>query len=81
MPPEFRQDLVFCTALHGHELGVFRAYGFRPDDARELAAEPGQPMSQKYTARVLRARAIELGCPVHAGPSSPGSSRTPTGSA
>jgi 2-polyprenyl-6-methoxyphenol hydroxylase-like FAD-dependent oxidoreductase len=65
VPPEFRQDIVFCTALHGHELGVFRAYGFRPEDARELAAEPGQPMSQKYTARVLRARAIELGAPVY----------------
>ena len=67
VPPAFRQDLVFATALHGHELGVFRAYGFRPEDARELAAEPGAAMSQKYTARVLRARAIELGCPVHAG--------------
>jgi 2-polyprenyl-6-methoxyphenol hydroxylase-like FAD-dependent oxidoreductase len=65
VPPEFRRDLVFCTALHGHELGVFRAYGFRPEDAHELAAEPGQPMSQKYTARVLRARAVELGCVVH----------------
>ena len=39
--PRFASDLVFCTALHGHELGVFRAYGFRPEDARELAAEPG----------------------------------------
>lgn len=67
VPPEFRRDLVFCTALHGHELGVFRAYGFRPDDARELAAEPGVPMSQKYTARVLRARALELGATLHAG--------------
>jgi 2-polyprenyl-6-methoxyphenol hydroxylase-like FAD-dependent oxidoreductase len=67
VPPEFRRDLVFCTALHGRELGVFRAYGFRPEDARDLAAEPGQPMSQKYTARVLRARAAELGCGVHTG--------------
>ena len=67
VPPEFRHDLVFATALHGHELGVFRAYGFRPEDARELASEPAMPMSQKYTARVLRARAQELGCPVHAG--------------
>ena len=67
VPSEFRRDLVFCTALHGHELGVFRAYGFRPEDARELAAEPGVPMSQKYTARVLRARAVELGCELHAG--------------
>ena len=67
VPAEFRRDLVFCTALHGHELGVFRAYGFRPEDARELAAEPGVPMSQKYTARVLRARAVELGCELHAG--------------
>ncbi len=67
VPPEFRRDLVFCTALHGHELGVFRAYGFRPDDAHELAAEPGAPMSQKYTARVLRARALELGAVLHAG--------------
>jgi len=67
VPADFRRDLVFCTALHGHELGVFRAYGFRPDDARELAAEPGVPMSQKYTARVLRARALELGCALHAG--------------
>jgi 2-polyprenyl-6-methoxyphenol hydroxylase-like FAD-dependent oxidoreductase len=67
VPPEFRRDLVFCTALHGHELGVFRAYGFRPEDAAALAAEPGQPMSQKYTARVLRARAAELGCAVHTG--------------
>ena len=67
VPPEFRRDLVFCTALHGRELGVFRAYGFRPEDASEIAAEPGQPMSQKYTARVLRRRAIELGCEVHTG--------------
>jgi hypothetical protein len=27
VPPQFRRDLVFATALHGHELGVFRAYG------------------------------------------------------
>ena len=67
VPPEFRHDLVFCTALHGRELGVFRAYGFRPEDAADLAAEPGMPMSQKYTARVLRSRAEELGCPVHTG--------------
>ncbi len=67
VPPAFRQDLVFCTALHGHELGVFRAYGFRPEDAEELASEPGAPMSQKYTARVLRSRAQELGCVVHTG--------------
>ena len=67
VPPEFRRDLVFCTALHGHELGVFRAYGFRPEDSRELASEPGAPMSQKYTARVLRSRAAELGCDVHTG--------------
>jgi 2-polyprenyl-6-methoxyphenol hydroxylase-like FAD-dependent oxidoreductase len=67
VPPEFRHDLVFCTALHGHELGVFRAYGFRPEDARELAAEPGQPMSQKYTARVLRERAAAVGAAVHTG--------------
>ena len=67
VPAEFRRDLVFCTALHGHELGVFRAYGFRPEDARELASEPGTPMSQKYTARVLRSRAQELGCVVHSG--------------
>ena len=67
VPPEFRHDLVFCTSLHGHELGVFRAYGFRPEDARDVAAEPGQPMSQKYTARVLRERAVELGCDVHTG--------------
>ena len=67
VPPEFRHDLVFATALHGQELGVFRAYGFRPEDARELASEPGVPMSQKYTAWVLRARAQELGCAVHTG--------------
>jgi 2-polyprenyl-6-methoxyphenol hydroxylase-like FAD-dependent oxidoreductase len=67
VPPEFRHDLVFATALHGHELGVFRAYGFRPEDARELACEPGAPMSQKHTARVLRSRAQELGCRVHTG--------------
>jgi glycine/D-amino acid oxidase-like deaminating enzyme len=40
VPPEFRRDLVFATVLHGRELGVFRAYGFRPEDARELACTP-----------------------------------------
>jgi 2-polyprenyl-6-methoxyphenol hydroxylase-like FAD-dependent oxidoreductase len=61
VPPEFKHDLVFCTSLGGHELGVHRAYGFRPEDAHDIAAEPGQPVSQKYTGRTLRARAVELG--------------------
>jgi 2-polyprenyl-6-methoxyphenol hydroxylase-like FAD-dependent oxidoreductase len=67
VPPEFRHDLVFCTALRGHELGVYRAYGFRPEDARHLATEPAQPLSQMFTNRVLRARARELGAHVAEG--------------
>lgn len=67
VPPEFQHDLVFCTALSGKELGVFRAYGFRPEDARELAAERGQPVSQKYTGRMLRRRAQELGAEILTG--------------
>ena len=67
LPPSFQQDLVFCSALYGQELGVFRAYGFRAEDAEPLAAEPGQPLSQKFTNVVLRRRAEELGTPVATG--------------
>jgi 2-polyprenyl-6-methoxyphenol hydroxylase-like FAD-dependent oxidoreductase len=67
VPPEFRRDLVFCTALYGHELGVFRAYGFRPEDAADLAAEAAQPLSQKFTNVVLRRRAEELGTDIATG--------------
>lgn len=61
MPSEWQRDLVFCASLNGPELGVHRAYGFRPEDAAALAAEPGQPMPQKYTTRTLHRRAEELG--------------------
>lgn len=61
VPAEFQRDICFCTALHGDELGVWPAYGWRPEDAGGLAAEAGQPISQKHTARVLRRRAEELG--------------------
>jgi 2-polyprenyl-6-methoxyphenol hydroxylase-like FAD-dependent oxidoreductase len=67
VPPAFQRDLVFCSALHGHELGVFRAYGFRQEDARPLAAAAAQPLSQKFTNRVLRRRAEELGAIVAEG--------------
>jgi 2-polyprenyl-6-methoxyphenol hydroxylase-like FAD-dependent oxidoreductase len=67
VPPEFQRDIVFCSALHGHELGVFHAYGFRPEDSRPLAAAAGQPLSQKFTNRVLRERAVELGTVVASG--------------
>ncbi len=64
VPAAFQRDLVFCSALHGHELGVFRAYGFRAEDARPLAAAAGQALSQKFTNRILRRRAEELGAVV-----------------
>ncbi len=64
VPAAFQRDLVFCSALHGDELGVFRAYGFRPEDAHPVAAAAGQALSQKFTNRVLRRRAEELGAVV-----------------
>jgi 2-polyprenyl-6-methoxyphenol hydroxylase-like FAD-dependent oxidoreductase len=67
VPPQFQHDICFCTALHEHELGVWHAYGWRPEDARELAAEPGQPISQMHTNRTLRAGAEASGATVATG--------------
>jgi len=64
VPLSFQRDLVFCTALHGWELGVFPAYGFRPEDARALAAEPAQAVAQRWTTSVLLDRARDLGATV-----------------
>ena len=49
-----------------------------PTTRASSPAEPGVPMSQKYTARVLRARAQELGCArAHRLASSPSSTQSP----
>ncbi len=57
----WQRDIVLCTSLFGHELGAFHAYGWRADDAHDVAAERGQCIPQEYTNRVLRQRAVELG--------------------
>ena len=67
VPAEFQHDICFCTALHEHELGVWHAYGWRAEDARDVAAEAGQPISQMHTNRTLRVRAEALGATVASG--------------
>jgi 2-polyprenyl-6-methoxyphenol hydroxylase-like FAD-dependent oxidoreductase len=67
VPPEWQHDLVFCTALFGRELGLFRGYGFREEDSWPVAAERGQPIPQQYTNGVIRRRAGELGTRVATG--------------
>ncbi len=67
VPPEFQKDICFCTALHGEELGVWRAYGWRAEDSVDISAEAGQPISQKHTGRVLREGAEHAGAIVALG--------------
>lgn len=67
LPAAHRQDLVFCTGLFGHDLGVFPFYGRRPELAGEVASECSETLPLACTLNVLRPHASKLGARVLTG--------------